>query len=92
MRGCYYQQSLAFKIFNIKYLGEYVIFQGLITNKPSKFFISLYFSPTQPTDKFSDFIIDLELTLQEVAKNNYFQRVVCKLVVFSYASSLFLSV
>ena len=91
MRGCYYQQSLAFKIFKIKYLGEYVIFQGLITNKPSKF-ISLYFSPTQPTDKFCDFLNNLELTLQEVAKNNYFQRVVCKLVVFSYASSLFLSV
>ena len=64
-------------MFTIKYLLEYVIFQGLITNKPSKF-ISLYCSPCLPTDKFDDFTNNLELTLKEVTKNNPFLTVIRK--------------
>ena len=63
-------------------------FQGLITNKPSKF-ISLYCSPSLPTDNFDDFPNNPELTLKEVAKNNPFLTVICKLLVCSYATCFF---
>ena len=74
MRGCHYKHSLAFKIFNIKNFLEYATFQGLITNRPSKF-ISLYYWPSQPADKFDDFMNNLEFTYEEVAKNNTFETV-----------------
>ena len=60
MSLCYYKQSLAFKMFNIKYFRQYIIFHGLITNKLSKL-ISLYCSPSQPTDKFDQFLNNPEL-------------------------------
>ena len=45
----YYNQSLALKILDIKYLQECIVFQVLIANKLCNF-ISLYRSPSQPTE------------------------------------------
>ena len=47
----YYNQSLALKILDIKYLKECINFQILIANKLCNF-ISLYRSPSEPTDIF----------------------------------------
>ena len=48
----YIIQSLALKILAIKYLQERIVFEVLIRNKLCKF-ISLYQSPSQPTDLIS---------------------------------------
>ena len=64
-------------------------FSQIITNIPSKF-ITLYFSPSQPTGKFDEFMNNLELYLEEVEKENPVQTVVWKLLVVSYASCFFL--
>ena len=66
-----YNQSLALKILDIKYLQECIVFQVLIANKICNF-ISFYRSPSQPTDIFDQFIDNLELTLDEMAKHNPF--------------------
>ena len=68
---CIYYQSLALKILDIKYLQERIVFQVLIANKLCNF-ISLYRSPSQPTDIFDKFADNLELTLDEVANHNPF--------------------
>ena len=47
----YYEQSLALKMLDIKYLSECIAFQVLIAIKLCNF-ISLYLSPSQPTDIF----------------------------------------
>ena len=71
----YYNQSLALKILDIKYLQECIVFQVLITNKLCNF-ISLYRSRSQPTDIFDHFADNLESTLDEVANQNPFLIVV----------------
>ena len=63
------------KILDIKYLQECIVFQVLIANKLCNF-ISLYRSPSQPTDIFDQFADNLELTLDEVANHNPFLIVV----------------
>ena len=65
----YYNQSLDLKKLDIKHLQECIVFQVLIANKLCNF-ISLYRSPSQPTDIFDQFVDNLELTLDEVANNN----------------------
>ena len=67
----YYNQSLALKILYIKYLQECIVFQVLIANKLCNF-ISLYRSPSQPSDIFDQFTDNLELTLYGVANHNPF--------------------
>ena len=67
----YYNQSLALKILDIKYLQECTVFQVLIANKLCNF-ISLYGSPSQATDIFDQFADNLELTLDEVANHKPF--------------------
>ena len=69
----YCNQSLAFKILDIKYLQEFIVFQVLIANKLCNF-ISLYRSPSQPTDIFDQFADNLELTLDEVANHTLFHN------------------
>ena len=71
----YYNQSLAWKILDIKYLQECIVFQVLIANKLCNFF-SLYRSPSQPTNIFDQFADNLELTLDELANHNPFLIVV----------------
>ena len=63
------------KVLNIKYLQECIVFQVLIANKLCNF-ISLYRSPSQPTDVFDQFANNLELTLDEVANLNTFLIIV----------------
>ena len=60
---------MTLKILDLKYLQERIIFQVLIGNK-SCTFISLYWSPSQPTDIFDQFPDNLELTLDKVANHN----------------------
>ena len=71
----YYNQSLALKISDIKYLQECIVFQVLIANKLSNF-ISLYQSPSQTTDIFDQFSDNVQLSLDEVANHNPFLTVV----------------
>ena len=60
----YHSQPLAFNILDIKYLQECIVFQVLIANKLCNF-LSLYRSPSQPTDIFHQFADNLEsLTTQ----------------------------
>ena len=63
------------KILDIKYLQECIVFQILLANKLCNF-ISLYRSPSQPTDIFDQFADNLKLTLNEVANHNPFLIVV----------------
>ena len=56
----YITKSLALKILGIKYLQECLVFPVLIANKPSNF-ISLYRSPSEPTDIFDQFADNLEI-------------------------------
>ena len=56
---------------DIKYLQERIVFQVLIANKLCNW-ISLYRSPSQPTDIFDQFADNLELTLDEVGNHNPF--------------------
>ena len=71
----YYNQSLALKILDIKYLEECIVFQVLIANKLCNF-IPLHRSTSQPTDIFDQFAVNLKLTLDEVANHNPFLIVV----------------
>ena len=66
---------IALKILDIKYLQECIVFQILLANKLCNF-ISLYRSPSQPTDIFDQFADNLKLTLDEVANHNSFLIVV----------------
>ena len=68
-------QSLALKILDINYLQEWIVSQVLIANKLCNF-ISLYWSPSQATDIFDQFVDNLELTLDEVPNHNPFLIVV----------------
>ena len=63
------------KILDIKYLQECIVFQVVIANELSNF-ISLYWSPSQPTDVFVLFADNLELPLDAVANHNLFLIVV----------------
>ena len=58
------------RILDIKYLQESIVFQVLTANKLCNW-ISLYRSPSQPTDIFDQFGDNLELTLGEVGENWY---------------------
>ena len=71
----YYKKLLALKILDIEFLQEYIVLQVLIANKLCNS-ISLYRSPSQPTDIFDEFADNLELTLDEVANHNSFLIVV----------------
>ena len=71
----YYKKLLALKILDIKFRQEYIVLQVLIANKLCNL-ISLYRSPSQPTDIFEEFAENLELTLDEVAIHNSFLMVV----------------
>ena len=64
--ACIYYKPFTLKILDIKYLQEGIVVQVLIENKLCNF-ISIYRSPTQPTDSFDQFVDSLELTLDEVA-------------------------
>ena len=58
----YYKQSVALKILYIKYLEESIFSHVLTPNEPCNF-ISLYRSPSQPTDDiFDQFADNLELS------------------------------
>ena len=68
----YYKQSVALKILYIKYLEESIFSHVLTPNEPCNF-ISLYWSPSQPTDDiFDQFADNLELCLDEAANKNPF--------------------
>ena len=71
----YYKKVLALQILDIKFLQEYIVLQVLIANKLCNS-ISLYRSPSPPTDIFDEFADNLELTLDEVANHNSFLIVV----------------
>ena len=71
----YYNQSLVLEILDIKYLQECIVFQTLLANNLCNF-ISLYRSPSQPTDIFDQFADNLELTLDQLANHNLFLIVV----------------
>ena len=64
----YYNQPLALKILDIKYLQECIVFQVLIASKLWNF----NRSPSQPTDILDQFADNIELTLYEVANHNQF--------------------
>ena len=65
------KQSLASKILDFKYLKECIVFQILIGNELCNH-ISLYRSPSQPSDISDQSADNAELTLDEVAKNKPF--------------------
>ena len=69
--ACIYYKPFTLKILDIKYLQEGIIVQVLIENNLCNF-ISVYRSPSQPTDSFDEIVDSLELTLDEVAYHKPF--------------------
>ena len=56
------------RVININFLNECVVFDIKLGNKICSF-IALYRSPSQSSDKFESFSINLELTLDRVMQN-----------------------
>ena len=68
MRGdvCVHSKiSFAFRLIDVHYLQECLIFEILIGGK-SRSFISLYRSPSQSSDSFDKFADNLQLSLDKI--------------------------
>ena len=61
------------KLFNISYLDEYICLEEAILNKLYNF-ISLYWSPSQSSDEFENFISRLDLTLEALTQKKHISK------------------
>ena len=70
----YYKTSLPFRVIDICFLQECIIFEVLIGKQCN--FVTLYRSPSQGQDEFDSFSKNLEIPLGKLALNNPFMLVV----------------
>lgn len=66
----YHENSLTFKVINVKYLQECISFEIRVGEKCCRF-VSLR-SPSHKNDQFNIFLKNFELTLDKVHENNPF--------------------
>ena len=71
----YYKSSLPFRVINVKYLQQSILFELKIGSKCCKF-SCLYWSPSQTKDEFETFLKNFELTLDKIYENNLFMTIV----------------
>ena len=71
----YYKNALPFRVINVKYLQESILFELRIGCKCCKISY-LHRSPSQAQDEFKTFLKNVELTLDKIHENNSLMNVV----------------
>ena len=67
----YYKTMLPLKVLSTNFLQECINFEVSIGNKKCRF-IHLYRTPSQSQDEFHDFLINLEMNLDDLFNSNPF--------------------